>query len=349
MQGVGTFGRKKYLCSMKCIVQHIEYLLTRHDCVVVPGWGAWIVQSVSAVVADDAAPQPPRRWLSFNASLSHNDGMLAHSIMRTEGCSYDEAMTRIAAEVSSWRTALQEGQDVTLGHIGSFCYENGGLLLFRESAYSVVNAPLSMLPHIAMLPLAEMQQEEVDVVAQGWRQVPKPRFVRRFMSAAASVVALVVVLLFISTPVDNYPTQNDYASIVAAELFAASPLTEAASSVETEFVAAPVEEVAPDVTAETTEQGIGVESEPSEAKSDVAVPKYILVVGSLPTYALAEKQIGEFRAAGVTAPLYIYDNGSKARLYTAGYDTLAEAERYLASVQRDEASPFVGIWICRTR
>ena len=79
------------------MVQHIEYLLTRHDCVVVPGWGAWIVQSVSAVVAGNAAPLPPRRWLSFNASLSHNDGMLAHSLMRAKGCGYDEAMAQIAA------------------------------------------------------------------------------------------------------------------------------------------------------------------------------------------------------------------------------------------------------------
>ena len=82
---------------MNNVVRHIEYLLTRHDCVVVPGWGAWIVQSVSAAVIGNAAPIPPRKWLSFNAALSHNDGMLAHSLMRAEGCSYDEAMAQITA------------------------------------------------------------------------------------------------------------------------------------------------------------------------------------------------------------------------------------------------------------
>ena len=331
---------------MNNVVRHIEYLLTRHDCVVVPGWGAWIVQSVSAAVIGNAAPIPPRKWLSFNAALSHNDGMLAHSLMRAEGCSYDEAMAQITAEVSSWRVALQAGQSVEVGHIGSFSCENGAPLLFKESAHSVVNASLSMLPHITLLPLSEMPQEDADVVVSGWRQVQEPSFVRRFFGVVASVAALVAVLLFISTPIDdNYPTQNDYASIVAAELFAPSLPVEAETS-EAEPAMASEKELLPVAVAATIE----VQSDEAEHEAAVdVVPRYILVVGSLPTYALAEKQVGQFRASGVTAPLHIYDNGGKARLYIAGYDTMAEAQQHLAAVQHDAASPFEGIWICRTR
>ena len=330
---------------MKSMVQHIEYLLTRHDCVVVPGWGAWIVQSVSAVVAGNAAPLPPRRWLSFNASLSHNDGMLAHSLMRAEGCGYDEAMAQIAAEVSSWRVALQGGRCVELGNIGSFSTEEG-LLLFKESPRSVVNASLAMLPPVALTPLAELPQEEADDVPSGWQPVQEPSLARRVFAAVASVAAIVVLLLFISTPIDNYPTQNDYASIVATELFAASSQTQAVTA-----EAAPVPEsgVETPAVAVAVADELPAKREPAPEVAMDVVPRYILVVGSLPSYALAEKQIGQFRASGVTDPLYIYDNGGKSRLYIAGYATLAEAQQHLEAVQRDAASPYEGVWICRTR
>ena len=210
----------------------------------------------------------------------------------------------------------------------------------------MVNASLAMLPPVALTPLAEMPQEEADDVPSGWQPVQEPSLARRVFAAVASVAAIVVLLLFISTPIDNYPTQNDYASIVAADLFAASSQTQAVTA-----EAAPMPEpgVETPAVAVAVADELPAKREPAPEVAMDVVPRYILVVGSLPSYALAEKQIGQFRASGVTDPLYIYDNGGKSRLYIAGYATLAEAQQHLEAVQRDAASPYEGIWICRTR
>ena len=74
-----------YFCMMFSIIEHIEYLITCHDCVVVPGWGAFIANyDASTYDATKNVMARPRRSIGFNASVSHNDGLLAQSLMRRE-------------------------------------------------------------------------------------------------------------------------------------------------------------------------------------------------------------------------------------------------------------------------
>lgn len=326
---------------MKTVIEHIEYLLTRNDCVVVPGWGTWVVQYDHALFDGSHSLVPPRRWLSFNASLKHNDGMLAHSLMLADGCTYDEAMARITGEVECWEAALRDHGSVVLGNIGGFEQQQDASMLFTESPHSVANVALALLPVITLQPLA-CSQETDDEPAQ-WQQPLRPRLVVRALKAVASVAAIVAVLLFISTPIDHTPAGTDYASMVAAELFAAAPadIPAPASSVASE--AAPQHSSVTATVASCRETTASVAEVPADA-----LPRYILVVGSLPSHRLAEKQIEQFRASGVTVPIHIYEHGGKARLYIEGYNTMNEAQGRLNAITSDPHSPFVGIWICKT-
>lgn len=65
---------------MFSIIEHIEYLMTRHDCVTVPGWGAFIANySIAEYDAVHEVFTRPCRTIGFNASVSHNDGLLVQS------------------------------------------------------------------------------------------------------------------------------------------------------------------------------------------------------------------------------------------------------------------------------
>ena len=79
---------------MITICEHIEYLLRNHDCVIVPGWGAFIAQYQPASFTEDGQMLPPSRLIGFNASISHQDGLLASSVMRREKISYDAASNK---------------------------------------------------------------------------------------------------------------------------------------------------------------------------------------------------------------------------------------------------------------
>ena len=59
------------------IAQHIEYLLLHHDCVVVPGLGAFIVNDENARYDSGSHSfMPPVRTVGFNPEVRHNDAML---------------------------------------------------------------------------------------------------------------------------------------------------------------------------------------------------------------------------------------------------------------------------------
>ncbi len=339
---------------MKNLVRHIEYLLTRHDCVVVPGWGAWIVQYNPAAVDLSSSIVPPKRWLSFNASLAHNDGTLAHSLMQSEQCSYEEAADLIAAEVAAWQAALQQDGHIVLGRIGQFDRQETGAPLFTEAADSIVNASLSLLPTFTLPTIDKLQSDAAESEA-AYREKP---FVwhSRLWQAAASVAAIVMLLMLISTPIDNYEATNDYAGLVAAEMFRLSATTptvttdtfqqgsyEAAS-----FPVNAIVETTVSAKRESSPANLAESPDPSIGAT-TALPRYVLVIGSLPTRNLAEKQIPHFRELGVTEPIHIYENDSKARLYIEGYDSMADAQARLNAITNDKNSLFEGIWICATR
>ena len=71
---------------MISMIEHIEYLMLSNDCVVVPGFGAFIAQYTSSHNgAQNSTFTSPKRSISFNASINHNDGLLAFFISNGEG------------------------------------------------------------------------------------------------------------------------------------------------------------------------------------------------------------------------------------------------------------------------
>ncbi|MDE6528441.1 MAG: hypothetical protein K2L78_05290, partial [Muribaculaceae bacterium] len=82
---------------MNSISAYIEMLLRKHECVVLPGFGAFLCNYVPARFADDneLTINPPSRCLAFNGELVDSDGLLASSIARKEGLTYEAAVRRV--------------------------------------------------------------------------------------------------------------------------------------------------------------------------------------------------------------------------------------------------------------
>ena len=329
---------------MKSLQIHIEYLLTQHDCVVVPGWGAFVVQHSEASFDNSLCITAPRRWLSFNALLAHNDGILAHSVMNAEQCSYEAAMAYIGEQVSQWHDIVRQGNTVELEYIGSFRSQEDGSLLFTESNNVVVNSVLAMLPQIDMPMISDiLSVEEEDNNAATTEQEITITWHRRAIQAIASVAAIVIFMLFIATPVDNFQPVNDYAGLVSTEILT----QEVVAAIESATIEE--ETIVCDHTAETLNSANTVDETPLQVNIDTnTTPRYILVIGSLPTQELAQKQIAEFAEKGVSEHINIYEHNGRHRLYIDGYDTLSQAQERLDEINAQANSVFAGIWICST-
>lgn len=98
---------------------HIEYLLLRHDCVVVPGLGAFI--NVRHAASRDEATgmwHPMTREVRFNSALSHDDGLLASSYARKNEVSFKEGREMLRREIRELLEMLDSDGEVTLGQLG---------------------------------------------------------------------------------------------------------------------------------------------------------------------------------------------------------------------------------------
>ena len=193
---------------MFSIIEHIEYLMTRHDCVAIPGWGAFIANYRTARFDDGRnVMEHPRRIIGFNASADHNDGLLAQSLMRREGLEYNEAMRFIADSVTSFRQQLSKGTEVSMGRLGYFKLNEGQHIEFTPSEGHEVCDRFYGLTDMEIKKVAVLEQENQEAPAA---IVPEGRnlFARKAVRIAASVAVLIGLGIVLSTPIIVDRTHN---------------------------------------------------------------------------------------------------------------------------------------------
>jgi len=116
---------------MENLALHIEYLLLRHDCVVLPGLGAFI-NVYEAPVFDFKAGviTPMRREVRFNPVLRTDDGILANSYARKNAVSFREGSTMMTQAISLLSDTLLLDGEATVGRLGIIRREAEGNLRF---------------------------------------------------------------------------------------------------------------------------------------------------------------------------------------------------------------------------
>lgn len=113
------------------IVPIIEQLLYKHDCVIVPEFGAFIASFLPAKInSQTKRAHPPCRILAFNSSLVNNDGLLANAIATQLKVSYPEACEIIAQATEKWFSELQAGKHLQMEKIGALYFNDFKALQF---------------------------------------------------------------------------------------------------------------------------------------------------------------------------------------------------------------------------
>ena len=99
------------------ISKHITELLYNHNCVIVPGFGAFLTKNIAASINNDVF-SPPKKTIAFNGMLKENDGLLANRISATDGISYKAALKKIKKDVKTLASSLNVGE-VEIDNIGT--------------------------------------------------------------------------------------------------------------------------------------------------------------------------------------------------------------------------------------
>lgn len=116
------------------LAKHIQDLLYRYECVIVPGFGAFLSQREAAVINSETNTLlPPTKTISFNRQLLKNDGLLANYVAETEKVSYSTALTIIADFVHQIEVSLKTERKADLENIGQFSISEEDTLQFEPA------------------------------------------------------------------------------------------------------------------------------------------------------------------------------------------------------------------------
>ncbi len=102
------------------LATYINDLLYRYECVILPGFGAFLTNYQPARIEEGNRFYPPGKSLSFNRQLQTNDGILANYAASVEGISYELALQKIRNLTGEMSLRLSEGESVSLPKIGDF-------------------------------------------------------------------------------------------------------------------------------------------------------------------------------------------------------------------------------------
>lgn len=321
---------------MRELTDHIEYLLRVNDCVIVPGWGAFIARYTPAsFVAGGTRAEPPSRAIGFNGALTFSDGLLEGSVMRGEGCPYAAAAAMVRESVASFRSQLEHGGELAIGRLGIFSKTGDGELLFSPFEPLSVPGVYYGLGGFSMRPLSALRSaqeavQEVEGDAAEHRPAPAPRVnlvprVKRYARVAASVAALIVLAFVLSTPLPVDKSAHDYAAI--SDSFQPR---RAASSAAGGVVAEEPAGVAGDILEEVA----------ADAPSPFADGRYCLVVASGSTMREATRYISRQGDSG--REFRVLESQGRYRVYVASggdYRSLDETRAGLLA-------SFPDAWIC---
>lgn len=113
------------------ISKHINELLYNHNCVIVPGFGAFLTKNIAASRNNDVF-SPPKKTIAFNGMLKENDGLLANKISATDGVSYNAALKKIKKDVKTLVSSLNMGE-VEIKNIGTLRLNNEKKIQFQPN------------------------------------------------------------------------------------------------------------------------------------------------------------------------------------------------------------------------
>ena len=312
---------------MFSIIEHIEYLVTRHDCVVIPGWGAFIANYSAARYSDDASCvyERPRRSVGFNASVVHNDGLLAQSLVRREGLTFDAAMRFIGDSVTTFRQQLATDGEVSMGRLGYFRRNEGRYIEFMpmdlDHATDAYFGLTDMKVKTVSMLESELAQQETQ--EQPAAVVPAGRnlFSRKAARIAASVAVLIGLGIVLSTPI--IVDRNHNTASMAPTVTAPQP-----------------QQLAPTVQQGVVNTGITrVDNYPGIASVGNTSGKYRMVVATLRN----QQELDAFKAAHADLVPYmkILDYKGMMCVYVASSDDYSQ----LMSLRSELPERLRDVWI----
>jgi len=309
---------------MQNIFSHIAYLLTKHECVIIPGFGALVHSDVSSGnVTDGDVFSPPAISLGFNSELKHNDGVLADSIKREQKISYNEANKMVSDFSAKLNEQLKNKKKVTIPQVGCFVLSEDTKINFYPAADLSANASQFgfknfYIPLLSQIIISAEKEETEKPVTEGRNVILIP--LSRRLLTVASVAAIALIFMLLSTPISNKDIPAQYAGMFVIPVdVQEKQVVEDTKKQDTIVLKKITPIVKPDVE----------ENKTIDNSSD----DYLIIIASFPNRREAERMLSHFKKEFSSAA--IIERSDRSRIYIRSFQDKEEAENFLEKFRQD--------------
>ena len=189
------------------LANYIKDLLYRYDCVIIPNFGGFITNKISAKFNDDSSSfYPPSKQIAFNSHLKGNDGLLANYISSTENISFEKATNFISTTVNEWNTKL-ETNTLQLEAIGTLSLNDKSQLIFEPELGVNYLSESFGLAKVEATTIERYKQEVKPLIPVEKKTETSKKGVPAFIKYAATA-AILLTLGYTSTALYQKNAQN---------------------------------------------------------------------------------------------------------------------------------------------
>ena len=332
--------------------EHISQLLYKHDCVIVPQFGAFITNAAN-VSFDEKTNTflAPKKDLSFNSTLTKSDGILVNKIALDEPMSFDAAQTFIEEQVYFWQEHLKNGKSLTLKNIGSLQFNEAGKIDFKpynDQNYFIAAYGLSNLQANYILDSSETNTSNkhmskflaaaslIPIIVGGFLYFNTPQPVQKFVTEQWS--GLVLPMIGKTETKDEKTVQYDVYNM---------PQTIAEPSLVEYQIAETVTKTDTIETPKKVEITVVKETKISETEKEVVVTtkstakKYQVIAGSLRRSEDADRMLADLKKQGYKNASVSYVKGRYYYVNFGSFNDMAEAQKYMNEMNKKNP----GTWV----
>ncbi len=147
---------------MTSVEQLIGNLLLRHNCVIIPSFGGFVAQRISARIDyKSGAMLPPGKSILFNRQLLNNDGLLVNEYARENNVSFNEASKELETLVNQWQATLKQGGRIEIERVGNLFFDDERNICFEQDRFANL-----LLESFGLGSVHFVSEEDVRIVEQ---------------------------------------------------------------------------------------------------------------------------------------------------------------------------------------
>ncbi len=323
--------------------------MSRHNCVILPGIGAFLAHKVPASYnAKEQIFMPPHRELGFNPNITVDDALLLSEYVSAENISYDNAEKALKRDITSLRRVLSSKGVCCFGELGTFHMNINGKISFVPNDNAIDDPENYGLEPLSVSLLSQCKEKTIVIK-------------RSDFSRYVAVAAAIILAFFFVTPVsDSAYEQSMQASITQVTTKQSAPVKVATES--EMYTISPIDDTVTEnihtepveaVVTETVEQPVAVETIEETVIEEAATPQtvektkviepqkvYSIIVASSPNPQNAELAIKELTRK-MHADYTVVVGGGRHRISIGDYNSMNDANEALSQIK----STFPDAWV----